>query len=70
MPSLFTLYRKIFFSRKPGWDQQPLPSIAIQADNVMLSKVEIVNICGDIVTSNKYSETIPITIQTNSINSY
>lgn len=27
-------------------------------------------ICGDILTSNKYSETIPITIQTNSINSY
>jgi len=49
MPSLFTLYRKIFFSRKPGWDQQPLPSIAIQADNVMLSNDKIrqyANVCG------------------------
>lgn len=27
-------------------------------------------ICGDIISSTKYSETIPITIQTNSINSY
>lgn len=29
-----------------------------------------VTLCGDIITSTKYSEIIPITIQTNSINSY
>jgi acyl dehydratase len=49
MPSLFTLYRKIFFSRKPGWDKKPLPKIAIQTDNVFLSNDKVrqyANVCG------------------------
>ncbi|WP_373317171.1 MaoC family dehydratase [Shewanella sairae] len=49
MPSLFTLYRKIFFGRKPGWDEQPLPMINIMTSDVTLS-VDKVNqyakVCG------------------------
>ncbi|WP_210147210.1 MaoC/PaaZ C-terminal domain-containing protein [Shewanella sp. WXL01] len=41
MPSLFTLYRKIFFSRKPGWDQQPLPTLVVKAPEVALSAEKV-----------------------------
>lgn len=49
MPSLFSLYRKIFFGRKPGWDEQPLPMIKVSSLNVGLSldKVEqYAKVCG------------------------
>lgn len=49
MPSLFSLYRKIFFSRKPGWDQQPLPTIAISADKVSMQRDKVAlyaDVCG------------------------
>ena len=49
MPSLFSLYRKIFFGRKPGWDQQPLPNIHVQALNVALSEDKVrqyASVCG------------------------
>ncbi|MGS0682548.1 MaoC family dehydratase [Shewanella sp. 125m-7] len=49
LPSLFTLYRKIFFGRKPGWDEQPLPMIKVMSPNVSLSsdKVEqYAKVCG------------------------
>ncbi|QIR16262.1 MaoC family dehydratase [Shewanella aestuarii] len=49
MPSLLSLYRKIFFSRKPGWDQKPLPTIAVNAKNVTLQADKIrqyANVCG------------------------
>ncbi|MCL1141177.1 MaoC family dehydratase [Shewanella gaetbuli] len=49
LPSLFTLYRKIFFSRKPGWDQKPLPSIAISTKDVGLSADKVrqyAEVCG------------------------
>jgi acyl dehydratase len=49
MPSLFSLYRKIFFGRKPGWDEQPLPMIKVSSPNVALSadKVEqYAKVCG------------------------
>jgi acyl dehydratase len=41
MPSLLSLYRKILFGRKPGWNQQPLPNIYVQASNVVLSQDKI-----------------------------
>ncbi len=49
MPSLFALYRKIFFGRKPGWDQQPLPQIKVSAANVSLSELNVrqyAKVCG------------------------
>ncbi|PTA51763.1 dehydratase [Shewanella morhuae] len=41
MPSLFSLYRKIFFGRKPGWDQQPLPYIKVTTPRVILSEAKV-----------------------------
>jgi len=32
---------KILFGRKPGWNQQPLPNIYVQASNVVLSQDKI-----------------------------
>ncbi len=49
MPSLLSLYRKILFGRKPGWDHQPLPNIYVQAPNVILSQDKIrqyAEVCG------------------------
>jgi len=49
MPSLFSLYRKIFFGRKPGWDQQPLPHLQVSARQVPLSAVKVAeyaDVCG------------------------
>jgi len=49
MPSLFSLYRKIFFGRKPGWDEQPLPVIKISSPNVTLTKDKVAQyakVCG------------------------
>lgn len=49
MPSLFSLYRKIFFGRKPGWDEQSLPRVYVSSPNVCLSpdKVEQYSkVCG------------------------
>ena len=37
MPSLLSLYRKIFFDRKPGWDEEALPQIQVRTTNVELS---------------------------------
>ncbi|RLV60596.1 dehydratase [Parashewanella curva] len=36
-PSLLSLYRKIFFVRKPGWDGKALPSILVTQSNVKVS---------------------------------
>lgn len=41
MPSLFSLYRKIFFGRKPGWNKQPLPHIWVGCANVSFSRENI-----------------------------
>ena len=49
LPSLFTLYRKIFFGRKPGWDEQPLPMIKITSPNVTLTADKVTQyakVCG------------------------
>lgn len=49
MPSLFSLYRKIFFGRKPGWDQQPLPHIKVSAPHVTVSEAKVsqyAQVCG------------------------
>ncbi|MBL4912971.1 MaoC family dehydratase N-terminal domain-containing protein [Shewanella schlegeliana] len=49
LPSLFTLYRKIFFGRKPGWDEQPLPMIKVSSENVTLSQDKVAQyakVCG------------------------
>lgn len=49
MPSLFSLYRKIFFGRKPGWDQQPLPCIKVSVDTVTVSEANVsqyAEVCG------------------------
>ena len=49
MPSLFSLYRKIFFERKPGWDEQALPQIRVHTPNIGLSVKNVNNyasICG------------------------
>ncbi|ABV89032.1 MaoC family dehydratase [Shewanella pealeana] len=49
LPSLFTLYRKIFFGRKPGWDEQPLPMIKVTSENVALSQDKVAQyakVCG------------------------
>ncbi|MGX9460442.1 MaoC family dehydratase [Shewanella sp. A14] len=49
MPSLLSLYRKILFGRKPGWDQQPLANIYVQASNVALSQDKVhqyAKVCG------------------------
>ncbi|MCH1930894.1 dehydratase [Shewanella sp. A25] len=49
MPSLFSLYRKIFFGRKPGWDQQPLPCIKITTANVGVNASNVsqyAEVCG------------------------
>ncbi|WP_168926932.1 MaoC family dehydratase [Shewanella donghaensis] len=41
MPSLISLYSKILLTRKPGWDQQPLPKIHVQADGISISDNKI-----------------------------
>lgn len=41
MPSLISLYRKIFLQRKPGWDQQPLPNIHVTCPNISLDKQQV-----------------------------
>ncbi|MFQ6371576.1 MaoC/PaaZ C-terminal domain-containing protein [Shewanella sp. YIC-542] len=49
MPSLFSLYRKIFFGRKPGWDQQPLPRLQVSARQIQLSPLKVAEyaeVCG------------------------
>ncbi|MCE9679836.1 dehydratase [Shewanella sp. AS1] len=49
MPSLLSLYRKIFFGRKPGWDQQPLPQIRVACANVSVSEDKVAQyakVCG------------------------
>lgn len=49
MPSLLSLYRKIIFARKPGWDEQPLPSIQIKAANIQVSPSKVrhyAEVCG------------------------
>lgn len=49
MPSLFSLYRKIFFGRKPGWDQQPLPQLKVSTAEVPLHSANVADyaeVCG------------------------
>lgn len=49
LPSLISLYRKIFFARKPGWDQQMLPNIKVCANGVQVSKSRVAQyaqVCG------------------------
>ncbi|ABM01351.1 MaoC/PaaZ C-terminal domain-containing protein [Shewanella amazonensis] len=49
MPSLLSLYRKILFGRKPGWDQQPLPVIRVSVPQVSLSPAVVsdyAKVCG------------------------
>ncbi|MBT1444168.1 dehydratase [Shewanella sp. JM162201] len=49
MPSLFSLYRKIFFARKPGWDQKPLPEIRVSVPKVSLDAATVppyAKVCG------------------------
>lgn len=49
IPSLLSLYRKIFFGRKPGWDQQPLPRICITCRDVSVSADKVrqyAKVCG------------------------
>ncbi|WP_394204601.1 MaoC/PaaZ C-terminal domain-containing protein [Shewanella waksmanii] len=49
MPSLFSLYRKIFLGRKPGWDQQALPQIEVTCPSVSLSRDKVTQyaqVCG------------------------
>nr|WP_239480387.1 MaoC/PaaZ C-terminal domain-containing protein [Parashewanella hymeniacidonis] len=49
LPSLFNLYRKIFFGRKPGWDQQSLPQIQVSLPNVSIDEKQVskyAQICG------------------------
>lgn len=49
LPSLFSLYRKIFFGRKPGWDQQPLPNIMVkvqEADLIQDKLAQYAKVCG------------------------
>lgn len=49
LPSLFSLYRKIFFGRKPGWDQQPLPNIMVKVQEADLTQDKLeqyAKVCG------------------------
>ncbi|WP_407695900.1 MULTISPECIES: MaoC family dehydratase [Shewanella] len=49
MPSLFSLYRKIFFGRKPGWDGQSLPQIEVSCAPQTLSADKVAQyaeVCG------------------------
>ncbi len=49
LPSLISLYRKIFFARKPGWDQQMLPNIKVCANEIQVSKSRVAQyaqVCG------------------------
>lgn len=49
MPSLFALYRKIFFGHKPGWDNKELPKIQVSLNKVALSAAKIrqyAEVCG------------------------
>ncbi len=49
MPSLLSVYRKIFFGRKPGWDQQPLSHVHVSCTDVGVNsdKVEqYAKVCG------------------------
>ena len=49
LPSLVSLYRKIFFARKPGWDEQALPNIKVRAKEIKVSKSRIAQyaeVCG------------------------
>ncbi|WP_299491932.1 MaoC/PaaZ C-terminal domain-containing protein [uncultured Shewanella sp.] len=49
IPSLLSLYRKIFFVRKPGWDEQPLPYISVATEQVKLARNKVARyakVCG------------------------
>ncbi len=49
LPSLFNLYRKIFFSRKPGWDNQSLPQIQVSLSQTQLNESQVqkyAKVCG------------------------
>ena len=41
LPSLINLYRKIFFGRKPGWNNQALPEIQVSLPNVALNSKQV-----------------------------
>ncbi|MDO6611198.1 MaoC/PaaZ C-terminal domain-containing protein [Shewanella sp. 1_MG-2023] len=41
MPSLLSLYRKILLTRKPGWDQQPLPNVYVQAKGINVADKKV-----------------------------
>ena len=49
MPSLLSLYRKIFFGRKPGWDEQPLPHVKVTCPQVTVRSDKVAQyakVCG------------------------
>ncbi len=60
MPSLLSLYRKIFFGRKPGWDKQPLPRIYVSCSNVILSRDKVAQY-SSVCSFDFDDKTLPIT---------
>ncbi|MGI2260415.1 MaoC family dehydratase [Shewanella sp. GXUN23E] len=60
MPSLFSLYRKIFFGRKPGWDGQPLPAIQVSCDQVSVSPAAVSQYA-DVCNFNFDGKQLPLT---------
>ncbi len=49
LPSLINLYRKIFFGRKPGWDNQAFPDIQVSLPKVSLNSRQVdkyARVCG------------------------
>ncbi|MBV7316191.1 MaoC/PaaZ C-terminal domain-containing protein [Shewanella sp. NIFS-20-20] len=49
MPSLFSLYRKIMFGRKPGWNKEPLESIQVNCAQVAIKADAVeryASVCG------------------------
>lgn len=41
LPSLFFLYRRIFFGHKPGWNGQSLPQIQVRCNKVKITKSNV-----------------------------
>ena len=49
LPSLINIYRKIFFGRKPGWDNQAFPDIQVSLPKVSLNVKQVekyAQVCG------------------------
>ncbi|GLP97288.1 MaoC family dehydratase [Paraferrimonas sedimenticola] len=45
LPSLFSVYRRILFARKPGWDGKPLPEIQVNLSHWQADQAKVNQYC-------------------------